>query len=140
MILIDTNVVSEVMHPKGSQTVRAWLESRQHDAVLSVVTLQEIAFGAHRLPDPERRERILSGAQDVTTALSGRVLAIDERVALRAGALLAARQTAGIPMSPADGQIAATCMVHECELATRNTKDFEGLRIELVNPWETALA
>lgn len=139
MIILDTNVVSEVMHPRGDDGVRWWAANVDEPA-LCVITLQEIAFGAHRVPDAARRERILGQLAIVRQSLGRQVLVIDEDVAMLAGAILAQRSSRGRSMSEADAQIAATCLVHEAALATRNTKDFEGLGIEIINPWDDITA
>lgn len=138
MIILDTNVVSEVMHPRGDDGVRLWAANVDEPA-LCIITLQEIAFGAHRVPDTERRERILGQLAIVTQSLGPRVLVLDEEVAMLAGAILAQRLSHGRPMSEADAQIAATCLVHKAALATRSTKDFEGLGVELINPWDLTI-
>ena len=135
MIVIDTNVLSEAMHPRGANVVKEWLGTVEERLALSVVTLQEVAYGAHRLQDAQRREGILAALSAILTASGLATLPIDDEIALLAGSLLGRRSLDGRPMSEADAQIAATCLVHEATLATRNVKDFEGLGVELLDPW-----
>lgn len=135
MIVIDTNVLSEAMHPRGAFVVKEWLDTVEQHVAISVVTLQEVAYGAHRLNDSQRREGILAALAAIQTASGLATLPIDDEVALLAGSLLGRRSMGGRPMSEADAQIAATCLVHDATLATRNTKDFDGLGLKLLDPW-----
>lgn len=138
MIVIDTNVLSEAMHPRGAQVVKEWLSNVDEALAMSVVTLQEIAYGANRLTDAQRREAILAALEVLQTTWGLASLPITADIAVLAGSLLARRSLAGRPMSEADAQIAATCLLHDATLATRNIRDFEGLGIDLINPWDAA--
>lgn len=138
MIVIDTNLLSEAMHPRGAFVVKSWLDTVEEQLAISVVTLQEVAYGAQRLNDDQRRDGILAALAAIQTASGLTTLPIDHEVALLAGSLLGGRSLDGRPMSEADAQIAATCIVHAATLATRNTKDFEGLGVELIDPWKNS--
>jgi len=136
VIVLDTNVVSELAKPTPDPTVIAWIDAQSELAIAATV-LAELRFGIARLPDGKRRTA-LSEAIDrfVADDLQGLVLAFDSVCADAYGLIVAARERAGRPIAIADAQIAATCSVHDAVLATRNTKDFQGTAIALVNPWD----
>ncbi len=136
MIVLDTNVVSELAKPTPHPTVIAWIDT-QSELAIAATALAELRFGVARLPDGKRRTA-LSEAIDrfVADDLQGLVLAFDSACADAYGLIVAARERAGRPIGIADAQIAATCSVHDAVLATRNTKDFQGTAIALINPWD----
>lgn len=136
MIVLDTNVVSELAKPTPDPTVIAWIDT-QSELAIAATALAELRFGVARLPDGKRRTA-LSEAIDrfVADDLQGLVLAFDSACADAYGLIVAARERAGRPIGLADAQIAATCSVHNAVLATRNTKDFQGTAIALLNPWD----
>lgn len=136
MIVLDTDVVSELAKPTPDPTVIAWIDE-QSELAIAATTLAELRFGVARLPDGKRKNA-LSEAIDrfVADDLQGLVLAFDSACADAYGLIVAARERAGRPIGTADAQIAATCSVHIAVLATRNTKDFHGTAIALVNPWD----
>ncbi len=131
-MLADTNVVSELARRRPDANVIAFLR-RTGPFSLSVVTVEEIAFGVARAPRGKRDklavwfERLLA-----ETAL----LEITPQIARAAGELRAARTRAGRPVTPADMLIAATAFVNGLTLLTRNTADFEGCGVTLVDPFE----
>lgn len=138
MIVLDTNVVSELMHETPAEPVRAW--GRTVPAArrfLTAVTVAELSYGVARLPIGRRRDRM---AEEVTAVVrdefSDRILVFDVAAAERFGALVADRLTIGRPIGILDAQIAAVCLQHGASLATRNTRDFEDLGLTLINPWE----
>lgn len=137
MIVLDTNVISEVVRPHPNASVVAWLESLSDDVAITAITLAELLAGVHRLPDGRRRTalaaRIESALQPYRQSTA--VLAFDDTAADHYADILAAREQAGLPISTADAQIAAICRSNDAVCATRNTKDFVGTGIELVNPW-----
>jgi predicted nucleic acid-binding protein len=136
VIVLDTNVVSELAKPTPDPTVIAWIDE-QSDLAITATALAELRFGVARLPDGKRR-KALSEAIDrfVADDLHGLVLAFDSACADAYGLIVAARERAGHPIGIADAQIAATCSVHRAVLSTRNAKDFQGTAIALVNPWD----
>lgn len=139
MLIIDTNVVSEMMRPAPDRRVIDWL-SRQEpgEAHITALTVAEISFGLESLPDG-RRQRDLGRrfAHIVAGGFAGRVLAFDQQAGLTYGRIMASRRAAGRPMSVIDGQIAAIAAVRGAALATRNVSDFEGCELALVNPFAT---
>lgn len=139
MIIVDTNVVSELMRKAPAQAVRAWV--RSHDArelFTTSITLAEIRHGIERLPDGGRKDLLRATAADVFFAFANQVLPFDARAALRYATLVAHRDRAGLPIDGFDAQIAAICRACDAALATRNLKDFQHTGVELINPWHQA--
>ncbi len=137
--ILDTNVVSEPMRPSPSATVLAWL-SRKPDGgnfFVTTITVAEIRFGIELLPAGKRHDRMLAQA-DATFRedFAGRILAFDEDAARAFPTIAAIRRARGRPISEFDAQIAAIARSRGAILATRNTADFEGCGVRLVNPWD----
>lgn len=140
MIVLDTNVVSELMRPAPDLAVLAWVDAHMtQDLWLCSVVAAELAYGVGRMPTG-RRKRQLADALAITLEedFAGRVLAFDLASALDCASLLAVREQAGRSVAWADAQIAATCLAHGASLTTRNTQHFEGLGVPLLNPWTSA--
>jgi predicted nucleic acid-binding protein len=139
MIFLDTNVLSEVMHPAPNATVVEWLD-RQDPAelLLSAVTVAEIWYGVHRLPDGKRKANLLKITHSLfEEEFAQRILPFDEAAAMHYAELVCQREQLGRPISMADAQIASICRcVDGASLATRNVRDFTGIGLALVNPWE----
>ena len=138
MILLDTNVVSEVMRVAPAPDVLKWLnDSDASDLYLSTITIAEISYGLQILPEGGRRTAIGERfEQFVEQGFSHRVLSFDEPAAFIYGQIMAGRKRIGRPMSVPDGQIASVARTHNLVVATRNVVDFEETGIELVNPWD----
>lgn len=137
MIVLDTNVISEVFRTRPEPQVVAWLESLTGEVAITAVTLAELLAGVRRLPDGRRKTAL---GQGIDAALqpyrkTGAVLAFDEEAAGHYADILVARERAGSPISTADAQIAAICRAHGATCATRNIKDFAGTGIDLTDPW-----
>ncbi|SDX50182.1 hypothetical protein SAMN05661080_00209 [Modestobacter sp. DSM 44400] len=138
MIVLDTNVVSEIVHPRGSRRVIQWFDAQAlPDLHLTAVTVAELGYGVARLPDGRRRNDLARRLRIMVDELFvGRVLPFDQAAAEGYGPLLATRDRLGRPIGPADAQIAAIGTRHGAVLATRNIRDFEGLGLIVVDPWE----
>jgi predicted nucleic acid-binding protein len=134
VIVIDTNIISEMMsnHPDGK--VVAWIATvgRLHT---TAVTLAEIDYGIARLPEGRRRDRLAATAAAVFADFDDVIMPFDARAARRYGGIVAGRESAGRPITVADAQVAAICASRGATLATRNTADFEATDIRLLNPW-----
>jgi predicted nucleic acid-binding protein len=132
--LLDTNVLSELRRKTPNPAVSAWFAARPATSLyLSVLTLGELRKGIDGVKDPARRLALCDWLQtDMSMFFMGRVLSIDEHVADRWGQLVAA---AGRPLPAIDSLLAATALVHGLSMVTRNAKDFEGLGLEVINPW-----
>lgn len=137
MIVLDTNVISEVLRPSPDAKVVTWLESLSGEVSITTITLGELLAGVRRLPEGRRRVAL---AARIDAALqpyrhSRAVLAFDDEAAGHYADIFAARDRAGLPISMADAQIAAICRSNDAVCATRNMKDFAGTGVELVDPW-----
>ena len=141
MIVLDTNVVSELMRPVPSGRVLRWLNAQAPDDLwLNSVVVSELLFGLARLPAGSRKRQLIDAfAAMLNEDFAGRVLPFDLEAAVIYAELAAGREASGRPVAMADAQIAAICLVHGGALATRNLKHFEGLGLVLVNPWERAM-
>lgn len=140
MIVLDTNVVSELARPRPSQAVIDWVDAREAaELVITALTAAEVRAGVALLPAGRRQrefgERMESLLSDT---FAGHVLAFDIDSSAHYADILAARTRAGRPISGLDAQIAAVCRQHQASLATRNTADFDGIGLCLINPWEAA--
>ncbi len=139
MIVLDTNIVSEVSKLRPDRGVVDWLRAADRsDLYLCVPVVAELAVGGERTRIRSGSDRYLAGLTDMLNkAYQGRILPFETDAALVFGKLQAAREAAGRPLSVMDGMIAAICHVHDAVLATRNIRDFENLGIELVNPFSS---
>ena len=138
MILLDTNVVSEVMKARPAEAVVTWLNGQESEKLyVSAITIGEIAYGLRILPDGKRRSGLRERfEQFITLAFDQRVLAYDESAARIYGELMGDRKELGLPMSVPDGQIAAIARHNHLAVATRNVVDFENCGIDIINPFE----
>lgn len=137
MIVIDTNVVSEMMKASPSLSVIRWL-NRQDAAKLFIttVTIAEVTYGLESMPDGRRRAKLERGFERlISGGFRGRVLALDEASAREYGVLMGRRKRLGHPMSVLDGLIAAVTRTHGMALATRNTRDFDDCSLDLIDPF-----
>ena len=103
---------------------------------LSTIVVGELFSGAYLLPDGRRKQAFLAGYDALIAAHPDRMVGFDERAARRYGDVVALLEEAGRNPTAADAQIAATALSRNMALATRNTKDFAGLGLELINPWQ----
>ena len=133
--LVDTNALSELRRKQPAPQVVAWFADRPRQTMyLSVLTLGEIRKGIERLGDGPRQQHLLDWLEvELPNYFLGRVLAVDAHTADRWGRLLG---NAGRPLPAVDSLIAATALQHDLTLVTRNTADFAGLGVRLINPWE----
>lgn len=133
--LIDTNVLSELRRKQPDRQVVAWLQARPPQSMfLSVLTLGEIRKGIEKVADLGRQQALLDWLEvELPNYFLGRLLNIDAHTADRWGRLMA---SAGRPLPAVDGLLAATALQHDLTLVTRNIKDFAGLQVKLISPWE----
>lgn len=137
MIVLDTNVISEIFRPSPEPRVIDWLVSQTGDVAISAITLAELLAGVRRLPDSRCKDELAERIEEAVAPYRGSrsVLAFDDGAAERYADVLASREAAGTPISTADAQIAAICLAHDAACATRNVKDFAHTGVELVDPW-----
>ena len=139
MIVLDTNVLSELMRPHPDDQVRAWLlHVSEIRLAISAVTIAEIEYGLRRLPDGLRQSDLRDRFARFVTGLT--VLPLNEDSASYAGMFRAMRDELGLPSTPSDMMIAGIAMQAGANLATRNIRDFEKLPVVLLNPWATIQA
>ncbi len=137
MIVLDTNVLSALMRREVDQTVVTWLDLQPSESVwTTAVTVFEIRFGLELLA-PSRRKRQLGDAfsRAVDEDFQGRILPFDHEAASEAARLAAERRAAGRSVDFRDIEIAGIVSARRATLATRNTRHFQDLRIEVVDPW-----
>lgn len=137
MIVADTNVVSEFMREQPHPAVTAWAEGiGAADLTISVVTVEEIERGLAALPGGRRRRDLERRWNQLLDAYADTVLTYDVTAARATARILAGRASAGAPMGLADAEIAGICVAMQCQLATRNVRDFAGIAgLTVVNPF-----
>ncbi len=137
MILLDTNVVSEMMRPVADPAFLRWLSKCSGDDLYcSAIVVAEILYGVELLPDGKRKGALQAGAERLfKVVLGGRILPFDEQAARQFSRIASGRRSRGRPIAELDAQIAAIAQVHDASLATRNISDFEGCGVQLINPW-----
>lgn len=136
MIVLDTNVVSELMRPAPSPAVVAWV--RSHDQArlsTTAITLAEVRHGIERLPAGRRRDALRAAADEVFSTFTEHVLPFDAAAATAYAGIVGARERAGRPVDGFDAQIAAICRTHDATLATRDSGGFSGTGVDVVDPW-----
>lgn len=137
MIVLDTNVISEIFRSEPDARVVSWLESLSGEVAITSVTLAELLAGVRRLPSGRRRSNLATSIESALQPYreTRSVLSFDDDAADHYADILAIRERAGQPISMADAQIAAICRSHAATCATRNTKDFAHTGVKLLDPW-----
>lgn len=138
MIILDTNVLSELMKPEGSELVAIWAKAQSRSRLfITTITQAEILYGIAILPEGLRRERLHNAA----TALfkedfNDKILPFGQSAAEHFATVASDRRRRGNPISQFDAQIAVICLAHQASIATRNVKDFANCRINVIDPWK----
>lgn len=138
MIILDTNIISEVMRSTPNPQVIRWLNEQNIDELyLTSVSLAELYFGLYRMADGKRKTKLLQQLQNILDNLFRQQL-LDFTCSQSAlyGNICTHAEKIGKPIAIADAQIAAITAYHQATLATRNTKDFKHSNIKWVNPFE----
>jgi predicted nucleic acid-binding protein len=137
MIVLDTNVLSEVLRPSPDVRVMTWLEQQSRTALFTTtVTEAEILYGLRLLPDGARKEALSAVVQAVfADDFAGRLLSFDSESAAMYAEIASSRRRRGRPISQFDAMIAATTHSRGATLATRNVKDFEDCGVPVIDPW-----
>ena len=136
--LLDTNVPSELTRPQSDPQVEKWVDEADDDQLhLSVVSLGELLKGVTILPVGKRRDQLQQWLDETLRPwFQGRILPVDEAIAEQWGILSGECQLKGRPLKFADGLIAATALQHDLTIVTRNVRDFSGLGVDVLDPWE----
>lgn len=138
MIVLDTNVVSELMRTEPDAAVLGWVDSQPTDRLfITAITVAELFYGVTRLADG-RRKREPAGIIEVVVEedFAERVVAFDDVAARHYADIATGRERAGRPISMADAQVAAICRSHAAIVATRNVGDFANTGVAVLDPWE----
>lgn len=138
MIVLDTNVLSELIRPIASDRVVAWLDAQAPDAVVTTaISKAEMLVGITILDDGKRRDqlsalvlRLFAGRFDET------LLNFDAAAATHFADIVAQRRKAGLPIGTMDAQIASIARAQAATIATRDVSDFSAIGLSIVNPWE----
>lgn len=134
--LLDTNIISNVIKPKPSESLLAWMAAQQDDDLfIASLTIAEIRRGILEKPRGKKRDTLdawFNGSEGPQALFSGRILAFDDKAGLIWADLMAKGKIAGRPRSGLDMIIAAVAAANECVVVTDNEKDFVGLQI--INP------
>ena len=138
MILLDTNILSELMRRAPEQGVEQWLADQPDASVfISAITEAELRYGVALLPAGKWRSTLAAVIEDMLGEdFTGRILPFDSAAAVAFAEIAASRRQAGRPIAQADAQIAAIARSRGASLATRNVDDFAGCEIEIINPWK----
>lgn len=138
MTILDTNVVSEIMRSVPAPVVLRWLSDQISEELhLTAITVAEVLYGIELLPPGKRQEILRAGAEQLFRVIfTDRILTFDARAAREFSRIASSRRKQGRPMSEFDAQIAAIARAKNAVIATRDTGDFEGCGVRLVNPWE----
>lgn len=138
MILLDTNVISELMRPEPSPGVVSWVNIKPMTSLfITTITQAEILYGVRLLPEGQRKSKLLAEAQSMFSEdFSGRILPFDFNAAQAYAEIASARRSSGRPISQFDAQIAGIARSRGSRLATRNVDDFIDCGIKVINPWQ----
>lgn len=137
MILLDTNVVSALMRRDPEAAVVSWLDNQPAESIWTTsITVFEVRTGLELLEPGRRRQQLEKTFEELLAdELEGRVQSFDKAAAIAAGTIAAQRQSAGRSLGIRDVQIAGIATARRASLATRNTRHFDGLGIDLLDPW-----
>lgn len=137
MIVLDTNVISELWKIAPNANVLAWIDAQAIETLyLSAITVAELGYGIATLPEGKRRTIFQQRLeQEVIPLFAGRVLAFDLGTAQSYADLMARARAEGKAISQADGYIAATAKAHGLMVATRDTQPFQAAGLEVIDPW-----
>ncbi|WP_340249655.1 type II toxin-antitoxin system VapC family toxin [Sulfitobacter pontiacus] len=136
MIVLDTNVISEVMKPSPDPVVLEWINRQSEDALfITTITVAEISAGIQKLDAGKRRDDLDRRLQDMVQLFNGRTLTFDLGAAMLFGRIIGEARRNGLAIGFQDGLIAATAAWRKCAVASRDVSPFEAAGVEVINPW-----
>ncbi|MDE2515638.1 MAG: type II toxin-antitoxin system VapC family toxin [Rhodospirillales bacterium] len=139
MILLDTNVISEMMKPEPAPAVRTWLDAQMAETLyLSSVTVAELMFGIGALPKGRRKDALGAILDGLLGMFEGRILPFDTNAARHYAALAVQARAAGRGFPTPDGYIAAIAAAHGFAVASRDTGPFMAAGLSVIDPWRAA--
>lgn len=138
MILLDTNVLSELMRPAIDARVAAFIAAQPGDELFTASLCEaEIRYGLARLPAGRRRDGLEAAFRSLLAGgFAGRILSFDSACAEGYATVRTRREAAGLPISIPDALIAGSALVHGATVATRNVADFSGCNVTVIDPWQ----
>ena len=140
MIILDTNVISELMCTAPETVVIDWIDTQADiDLFVTAITVAELLYGIARLPDGRRKSNLATHVERmIDEDLDHRVLPFDETAAPHYADIAVTRERVERPISVADAQIAAICRTYGSTLATRNVNDFADTGVTVIDPWSSS--
>lgn len=136
MIILDTNVVSEMMREAAAPPVAAWIAKQPRNSLfVCAPVMAELRFGVVRLPQGQRRNELAASYDVIVEQFRSRILSYDLRAAEALADITVERAKAGAPIQSNDAQIAAIARSRDFAIATRDVRDFEGCGVTLIDPW-----
>jgi predicted nucleic acid-binding protein len=140
VIVLDTNIVSELMRKAPAPRVVSWVDGfSASDVLVTAVTAAELLYGVARLPEGRRKRELRIKVEGLLTEdFENQILPFDVMAAVHYADIVASRERVGRPINMADAQIAAICRNWSTGLATRNVHDFVDTGVHAVNPWDPA--
>lgn len=137
MIVLDSNVISEMMRETPSPAAMAWLDSQEDQFFVTAISVAEVLYGIARLPEGKRKRRLGEAfAEILSEEFEDSALPFDALTAYDYAEIVSTRESLGRPIDIPDAQIAAICRYYGATLATRNEKDFIATGVTVVNPWK----
>ncbi|MEQ1549255.1 MAG: PIN domain-containing protein [Chakrabartia sp.] len=133
--MADANLLSEASKTQRDPSVIEWIETNFHRLYLPTPVLAELRYGCAKLPKSAKRRELENWLADLMIHMEDRILPFDQAAAEAHGKLRALLHSIGKPCSPSDSYIAAMALALDCQLATRNVRDFAWTGVKLVNPW-----
>lgn len=136
MIVVDTNVLSQMIRPDGDLRVVRWIDEHLPALHLPTLVVSELLFGGHGLRDPVQRHTMLERIDLLLTLFGGRFLPFDMAAARIHARIAGECKRTGNALAAVDGRIAAIAIERSAPVATRNIKDFAPTGVRLIDPWE----
>lgn len=135
--LVDTCVISEMIKPQPQSSVLSWWDNCVTSQMyISALTIGELHFGITRLPDGKKKDELLAYFKQITSALSGSILPITDKISIIWAEMKAQAGRKGVQLPVIDGLLAATAKEHGLIFVTRNTKDVAITGVSIFNPWD----